>query len=62
MTSCLLTTLFSDQDAWNAHGEQAFAYEILETLDDDVSALMVRDILKEKKAHWSAEYGAPALL
>ena len=50
------------QAAWNAHGEQAFSYEVLETLDEDVSVLIVRDILKEKKAHWSVQCGAPALL
>jgi hypothetical protein len=50
------------QEEWNAHGEAAFQYEILEQLDDDVAPLSVRDLLKEKKAHWAAELSAPALL
>jgi hypothetical protein len=50
------------QAAWIAHGEQGFRYEILEKLDDDVPPIVVRDLLKEKKAHWVAQFGARALL
>jgi hypothetical protein len=40
------------QQAWNTLGEPAFQFEILEQLEDDVSALAVSDLLKEKKHHW----------
>jgi hypothetical protein len=40
------------QAAWNAHGETAFAYEVLETLDDDLPALLLRDLLEERRKHW----------
>src|SRR5258706_14824661 len=43
------------QAEWNTHGEEAFQYEILEKLDDDVSAIGVSDILKEKKRDWAAQ-------
>jgi hypothetical protein len=42
----------SMQAAWNAHGEAAFAYEILETLDDDTAPLLLRDLLEERRQHW----------
>ncbi len=40
------------QEEWNAHGEQAFRYEILEELKDDVSPIEIHDLLKEKKQDW----------
>jgi hypothetical protein len=46
------------QEEWNVHGEPAFAYEILEQLDDDAHPLGVADLLKKKKAHWIVELGA----
>jgi hypothetical protein len=46
------------QDAWNAHGEEAFAYEVLETLKDDVASLLLRDLLKERRKHWVQTLGA----
>ncbi len=50
------------QAEWTAFGEDAFRFEILETLDDDVAAIAVSDLLKEKKRHWAATLGAPTLL
>jgi hypothetical protein len=49
------------QARWNAHGEQAFQYEVLEKLDDDVSALRVGDVLKERSSHWLAQLRARPL-
>ena len=49
------------QAEWDAHGEQAFQYEILDKLDDDVHPLAVRDLLKERKSHWAAKLGAHTL-
>jgi hypothetical protein len=49
------------QAEWNTHGGQAFEYEILETLDEDLSPIGVKDLLHEKKLHWAAQLGARAL-
>ena len=46
------------QAAWNAHGEASFAYEILETLDDDVPPLLLKDLLEERRKHWQRVLGA----
>lgn len=48
----------SIQADWNAHGEPAFQYEILETLDGDLHPLAVKDLLKEKGKHWVAQLSA----
>jgi len=50
------------QAEWNAHGEPAFQYEILETLDDDLHPLAVKDLLKEKSKPWVAQFSARTLL
>jgi hypothetical protein len=50
------------QQEWNAHGKEAFQYEILETLDDDLLPLAVKDLLKEKSKHWQAQLSALPLL
>lgn len=49
------------QARWNAQGEKAFEYEVLEKLDDEVSALRVGDILKERTSHWLAQLHAQPL-
>ena len=48
--------------AWQAHGEGAFTLEVLETLDEDLIPMAVRDLLKEKKKTWAAQLGAQTLL
>jgi len=50
------------QAEWNAHGEGAFEYEILEKLDEDVNPLAIKDLLKEKKVQWAGRLGARTLL
>ena len=50
------------QAEWNAHGEHSFAYEILDTLGDDVHPLNVGALLKEMKGAWVARLGASPLL
>ena len=42
-------------------GQEAFTYEVLETLDDDVVPMAVRDLLKERKLDWMAQLGARTL-
>jgi hypothetical protein len=49
------------QAAWRLHGEGAFRYEILEHLDDDVSALLLKDMLRERQKHWESELAASAV-
>jgi len=49
------------QKVWNDIGEQAFQYDILEKLADDVAEMSVGDLLKEKRRHWIAKLGATGL-
>jgi hypothetical protein len=46
------------QAEWNAHGADAFQFEVLESLHDDVAPLAVKDLLKEKKREWVQRLGA----
>jgi hypothetical protein len=58
---CLRTGSYIDksiQTEWNAHGEPAFQYEILETLDGDLHPMAVADLLKAKGKHWVAQLSA----
>jgi hypothetical protein len=50
------------QAEWNAHGEAAFEYRILETLKDDPHPLALADLLKEKKKLWIAQLRAGAYI
>ena len=50
------------QAEWNAHGESAFQYEILEKLPDDVHPMAVADLLKTAGKRWVARLQACALL
>jgi hypothetical protein len=47
---------------WRAHGEDAFTFEILEELDDDVPAMLEGDLLKSKLGEWAASEHAGVLL
>jgi len=46
------------QQAWNESGEQAFEYDILEKLPDDVAEMSLGDLLKQKRIEWIAKLGA----
>jgi len=50
------------QAEWNAKGESAFEYAILETLEEDTNAILIPDLLKEGKRRWLAELNAQPLL
>jgi len=50
------------QAEWNSQGEQAFEYEVLETLGEDTHPLNVVALLKEMKSAWIAKLGATPLL
>lgn len=49
------------QQAWNIHGEAAFAFEILEEVHDENEG-MIPLLLKEREAHWRKELAAAALV
>jgi hypothetical protein len=40
------------QAAWNAHGEAAFGFEILERLPEDISPMLLRTELQKRLAAW----------
>ena len=51
------------QAAWNAHGEDAFSYEILEEITDETLTPMgVADRLKARERHWREALGATSLI
>jgi hypothetical protein len=43
------------------HGQEAYSYEVLEKLDEDVLEMSIRDLLKEKKKHWLSQLSARPL-
>ena len=43
------------QAEWTGLGEDAFEYEILEVLKEDLLPLAVKDLLKEKKRLWAEQ-------
>jgi len=50
------------QADWRTFGEDAFAFEVLETLDADVAPVLVPDLLKEKRRDWASQLSAGVLL
>jgi hypothetical protein len=49
--------------AWAAHGEAAFAFEVLETIPDrDLSAYALANLLKDRDTHWRAQLAAPKIV
>ena len=51
------------QDAWNTHGEAAFSFEVLETVEDgQLSAMGLADRLKSLDAAWREKLGAAKAL
>jgi hypothetical protein len=50
------------QAEWNTHREQAFEYEILETLEDELCDIEVSTRLKQVRTTWAARKGATTLL
>lgn len=45
------------QAQWNAHGEAAFEFEVVEELDPETPEIAVRDELKRKRKEWVAKLG-----
>jgi len=46
------------QTAWNAHGAAAFAFEIVERMDEETIAHVRNRVMKERLAQWAARLGA----
>lgn len=49
------------QAAWNAHGAESLAFEIVERLEDEDLAFARAATLKARVAHWSAALAAEAI-
>ena len=49
------------QAAWNAHGGAGFAFEPLETLEDESLDFAMQSALDERTAFWRAKLGAAAI-
>jgi hypothetical protein len=50
------------QQEWNTHGEAAFQYEILETLEEDLHPMAIPDLLKQVRQRWVERLQARPLL
>jgi len=51
------------QAAFTKHGEAAFAFEVLETVDaDGLSPYALANLLKNRDAHWRARLGAAKIV
>lgn len=46
---------------FGAHGREAFTYEVLETLPEDIAPMALRDTLKERKIYWMEKVGGRTL-
>jgi hypothetical protein len=49
------------QAAWNVHGPDAFVFEVLERLPEDLSDLRLPDELKAGAAKWRTRLNCSAL-
>lgn len=49
------------QAAWNEHGGDSLAFDVLERLDDEPLAYARTAALKARLAHWSTTLDAPVL-
>lgn len=46
------------QDAWNLHGSDAFSFDVVEELSEDVGEFARDRVLAERGEHWRKELGA----
>jgi hypothetical protein len=49
------------QAAWLAHGAEAFSFEIIDRLDEDMAPYAREVALKERLAKWRGELGATVI-
>lgn len=50
------------QDAFDRHGPDGFAFEVVETIEEESDAHIQASILKKRLAHWRAELSAEPIL
>lgn len=50
------------QELWNSQGESAFEYEMVDRLDEDVHAMEIDDLLKQRRSDWATRLNAQQLL
>ena len=43
------------QAAWRTHGEQAFRWDVLERLDDELSDVVASDLLESRRREWTVK-------
>jgi hypothetical protein len=46
------------QAAWNAHGAEAFQWEIVETFDEDLPRMSLKDTMRDRQKFWESELSA----
>ena len=46
------------QAAWNAHGAEAFTFEIVERLDEEEIGYVRERVMKERIAYWAGQFQA----
>ncbi len=49
------------QQEWNELGSDAFRFEVVEKLEDEVSELRMRDVLAARKQEWVKKLAATAI-
>jgi hypothetical protein len=49
------------QAAWNQHGEAAFTFEVLETFEEDMPPILLKDACSNRQKHWQLETSARAV-
>ena len=49
------------QEAWNKYGDAGFEFEVLETFDEDMPPLLLRDALRDRQKHWIQELSGAAV-
>ncbi|MBR0935236.1 GIY-YIG nuclease family protein [Bradyrhizobium jicamae] len=49
------------QQSWSTHGEESFALETLERIEDEELAYLRDALLKERVQHWRAQLNAAAV-
>jgi hypothetical protein len=49
------------QADWEAHGEESFSFEVVETFDPEIPDIAVRDALRDRPRHWAGVLDATAI-
>ena len=49
------------QSAWESHGAENFEFEVIETFDEDVLPMALKDLMRDRQKHWEQELGAASV-